>query len=89
VQAAVRQRYFAQRPSSQIIAPVIAPVVVIPVAIGIETVDATHTYWHVTGDHHDVVAQAVEGTAIGLFLVVVVIGASRWIVQFVRRPLSQ
>jgi hypothetical protein len=51
-------------------------------------VEGAEQFWHVRGDHHDPIVLVTDGVVVGLFLVVIIIGAGTAIVEFVRRPLS-
>jgi hypothetical protein len=87
IQAAVRQHYYEPRRSSRLLGQellLFPPVAVIPIAYkAIETAEG----WHLPGDHHDPVVFATEGAVVGLFLVVVAVGAWTWI-RYVWRRLT-
>jgi hypothetical protein len=83
VQAAVREHYYEPRRSSRLLGQelLVPPVVTLVAYTMIESAEG----WHLPGDHHNPVVQITEGTVVGLFLVVIVVGCWTWI-RHVWRP---
>ena len=87
IQASAREHHHEPRRSSRLLGQellLVPPVAVIPLAYkAIESADG----WHPLGDHYDPVVYATEGAVVGLFLVVVAVGAWTW-VRYIWRRLS-